>query len=69
MGLGYLKGKVYIALYGGLGNGPVVVSMPPGGGRPTPFMTGFPAGVIALGTAFGRLYTGDQNGVIYRVTP
>jgi hypothetical protein len=28
-----------------------------------------PAGVIALGTARGSLYAGDQSGVIYRVTP
>jgi glucose/arabinose dehydrogenase len=69
MGLGYLKGKLYVALYGGLGKGPVVVSMPPGGGPPTPFVSGFPAPVIALGTAGGNLYAGDQSGVIYRVTP
>jgi glucose/arabinose dehydrogenase len=69
MGLGYLNGKLYIALYGGLGKGPVVVSMPPGGGRPTPFLSGFPAGVIALGTDGRNLYAGDQSGVIYRVTP
>jgi glucose/arabinose dehydrogenase len=69
MGLGYLKGKVYVALYGGLGKGPVVVSMPPGGGTATPFLSGFPAGVIALGTAGGDLYAGDQSGAIYRVTP
>jgi glucose/arabinose dehydrogenase len=69
MGLGYLNGKLYVALYGGLGSGPVVVSMPPGGGTPTPFLSGFPAGVIALGIVGGDLYTGDQSGVIYRVTP
>ncbi len=69
MGLAYLGGKVYVALYGGLGRGPVVVSMPPGGGRPTPFVSGFPAGVIALGSAGGSLYAGDQSGAIYRVTP
>ena len=69
MGLGYLNGKVYVALYGGLGKGPVVVSMPPSGGTPTPFLSGFPAGVIALGIAGGNLYAGDQSGVIYRVTP
>ena len=69
MGLGYLNGKLYIALYGGLGKGPVVVSMPPGGGTPTPFVSRFPAGVIALGTAGGSLYAGVQSGVIYRVTP
>jgi glucose/arabinose dehydrogenase len=69
MGLGYLNGKLFVALYGGLGKGPVVVSMPPGGGTPTPFLSGFPAPVIALGTAGGNLYAGDQRGVIYRVTP
>ena len=69
MGLGYLNGKLYVALYGGLGKGPVVVSMPPSGGAPTPVLSGFPAPVIALGTAGGNLYTGDQSGVIYRVTP
>jgi glucose/arabinose dehydrogenase len=69
MGLGYLNGKLYVALYGGLGKGPVVVSMPPSGGTPTPFLSGFPAGVIALGTAGGNIYAGDQSGVIYRVRP
>jgi glucose/arabinose dehydrogenase len=69
MGLGYLNGKLYVALYGGLGKGPVVVSMPPSGGTPTPFLSGFHAGVIALGIAGGNLYAGDQSGVIYRVTP
>jgi glucose/arabinose dehydrogenase len=69
MGLAYLNGKVYIALYGGLGSGPVVVSMPPGGGRATPFLSGFPAPVIALGTRSGDLYAGDQSGRIYRVRP
>ncbi|HEY5660651.1 MAG TPA: hypothetical protein VIR59_07680 [Gaiellaceae bacterium] len=69
MGLGYLSGKLYVALYGGLGQGPVVVSMPPGGGKPTPFVSGFRSPVIALGVAGGKLYAGVQGGVIYRVTP
>jgi glucose/arabinose dehydrogenase len=69
MGLGFVKGRVYIALYGGLGKGPEVVSMPEAGGRLTPFLTGYSAPVIAVGTAGGRLYTGDQGGSIYRVTP
>jgi glucose/arabinose dehydrogenase len=68
MGLGYLNGKVYVALYGGLGKGPVVVSMPPTGGKTTLVMSRFPAPVIALGIAGGNLYTGDQSGAIYRVT-
>jgi len=69
MGLGLVKGRLYIALYGGLGQGPEVVSMPAAGGRATPFLTGYGASVIAVGTAGGRLYTGDQGGSIYRVTP
>jgi hypothetical protein len=69
MGLGYLKGTLYVALYGGLGKGPVVVSMPPGGGELKPFLSRFPAPVIALGTFGGNLYVGDQSGVIYRVRP
>jgi hypothetical protein len=60
---------VYVALYGGLGKGPVVVSMPPTGGKPKVFLSGFPAPVIALGTVGGSLYAGDQSGVIYRVRP
>ncbi len=69
MGLGYLKGTLYVALYGGLGKGPVVVSMPPEGGKPKPFLSRFPAPVIAVGTFGGNLYAGDQSGVIYRVRP
>jgi glucose/arabinose dehydrogenase len=69
MGLGFLEGKLYIALYGGLGEGSEVVSMPSAGGRLTPFLTGYPENVIAVGTAGGKLYTGDQGGSIYRVTP
>ena len=69
MGLGYLNGKLYIALYGGLGKGPVVVTMPPGGGTPTPFLSGFRSPVIALGIVGRSLYAGVQSGVIYRVTP
>jgi glucose/arabinose dehydrogenase len=69
MGLGFVRGRLYIALYGGLGHGPEVVSMPQAGGRLTPFLTGYGAPVIAVGTAGGRLYTGDQGGSIYRVTP
>lgn len=69
MGLAYLNGRLYVALYGGLGKGSLVVSMPPNGGTPAPFLSGFSAPVIALGAEGGDLYTGDQSGVIYRVTP
>jgi glucose/arabinose dehydrogenase len=69
MGLGFVNGRVYIALYGGLGKGSEVVSMPAAGGRLTPFLTGFDSPVIAVGTVGHALYTGDQGGSIYRVTP
>ena len=69
MGLGYLRGKLYVAFYVGLGKGSIVASMPPGGGKPTPFLAGFTTSVIALGTAGGSLYAGDQGGGVYRVTP
>jgi glucose/arabinose dehydrogenase len=69
MGLGYVKGRLYIALYGGLGKGSEVVSMPPTGGKLTPFLTEYGAPVIAVGTVGGKLYTGDQSGAIYRVAP
>jgi glucose/arabinose dehydrogenase len=69
MGLAYLDGKVWIALYGGLGEGPVVASMPPKGGKLTPVVSRFPAGVIALGAIDRYLYAGDQSGAIYRVRP
>ena len=59
MGLAYLDGKVYIALYVGLGKGPVVASMPPKGGTLTPLVSGFPAGVIALGAVGRYLYAGE----------
>jgi glucose/arabinose dehydrogenase len=69
MGLGFMKGRLYIALYGGLGKGSEVVSMPEAGGRLTPFLTGYSASVIAVGAVGGTLYTGDQGGSIYRVKP
>jgi len=69
MGLGYVRGRLYIALYGGVGTGSEVVSMPAAGGRVKPFLTGYTAPVIAVGVIGGRLYTGDQGGAIYRVTP
>lgn len=69
MGLGYVKGRLYVALYGGVGTGSEVVSMPAAGGRVTPFLTGYTTPVIAVGVVGGKLYTGDQGGAIYRVTP
>jgi len=69
MGLGYLDGRLYVALFTGLGKGPEVVSLPVRGGRVVPFLTRFPAPIIALGTHGGRVYVGDAAGTIYSVAP
>ena len=69
MGLGALGGKLYIALFGGTGKGPEVVSMPQSGGKFKPFLTGFVAPVVALGVHAGKLYVGDLTGAVYSVKP
>jgi glucose/arabinose dehydrogenase len=69
MGLGAIGKRLYIALFGGLGTGPEVVSVPLGGGQATPFLTGYAAPVLAIGTHKGWLYTGDLTGAVYRVKP
>ncbi len=69
MGLGAIGKKLYVALFGGLGTGPTVVSVPLKGGDPTPFLTGYAAPVVALGVNKGWVYTGDLTGAVYRVKP
>jgi glucose/arabinose dehydrogenase len=69
MGLAGIRGKLYVALFNGLGKGPAVVAMPLSGGRYSPALVGFVAPVVALGAHGGRLYTGDLTGAIYTVTP
>ncbi|HZP72008.1 MAG TPA: hypothetical protein VFA97_01395 [Gaiellaceae bacterium] len=69
MGLAPLGGKLYVALFGGTGKGPEVVSMPTAGGSFTPFVTGFVAPVVALGAHDGAVYAGDLTGAVYRVKP
>jgi glucose/arabinose dehydrogenase len=68
MGLASSGTKLYVALFGGTGHGPEVVAMPTGGGSFTPFLTGFAAPVVALGTHAGAVYCGDLTGAIYRTT-
>jgi glucose/arabinose dehydrogenase len=69
MGIGSIEKTLYIALYNGTSHsdGPEVVTMPTKGGKPKPFITGFRASVIALGTHEGSVYAGDQTGTIYKV--
>ena len=69
MGLGAIGKRLYVALFGGLGTGPEVVSVPLGGGKATPFLTGYVAPVLAIGVHNGWLYTGDLTGAVYRVKP
>ena len=69
MGLAALGGRLYVALFLGLGKGPEVVSMPLSGGRYAPALTGFAAPVVALGSHAGRIYAGDLTGSVYSVIP
>ncbi len=68
-GLGYVGKRLYVGLFGGTGKGPDVVSMPTAGGPYKPFLTGFVAPVVAVGTHNGQLYVGDLTGAVYRVKP
>jgi glucose/arabinose dehydrogenase len=67
MGLGVSGTRLYVALFGGTGRGPDVVSMSTKGGLSTPFLTGFVAPVVALTTHDGMLYVGDLTGAVYGV--
>ena len=69
MGLAPLGSKLYVALFGGTGKGPEVVSLPASGGAYTPLLTGFVAPVVALGVHAGRVYAGDLTGAVYSVKP
>lgn len=69
MGIGAIGQKLYVALFGGLGKGPVVASMTSRGKQIKPFLSGFAAPVVALGTHKGTVYTGDLTGSIYNVKP
>jgi hypothetical protein len=67
MGMSASGSTLYVALFGGLRGKPEVVTVPAAGGRPTPFLTGFVAPVLASGINAGNLYVGDLTGSIYRV--
>jgi glucose/arabinose dehydrogenase len=58
---------LYIALFGGTGRGPEVVTIAAHGGKWKPFLTGFAAPVVAVGAAGNHVYAGDLTGSIYRV--
>jgi glucose/arabinose dehydrogenase len=67
MGISPIGQTLYVALFGGLGTGPEVVSMNTSGKQVKPFLTGYAAPVLAVGTRKGNVYTGDLTGAIYRV--
>ena len=67
MGMSPIGQTLYVALFGGLGQGPVVVSMNSAGKQIKPFLSGYVAPVLAVGTRKGNVYTGDLTGAIYRV--
>jgi glucose/arabinose dehydrogenase len=69
MGIQAVGNTLYVALFGGIGkSGPEVVTLPAkSGAKPTPFLTGFAAPVVALGISGGFLYAGDLTGSVYRV--
>jgi glucose/arabinose dehydrogenase len=69
MGLAALRSRLYVALFGGDGKGPEVVSMPLSGGAYKPALLGFPAPVVALGSDAGRIYVGDLTGSVYSSRP
>jgi glucose/arabinose dehydrogenase len=70
MGLGILKGRLYISLFGGIGKtGPEVVSMSVHGGKTKPVLTGFVAPIVALATHNGFVYVGELTGQVFRVKP
>ncbi len=68
MGISPIGQTLYVALFGGLVPGnPVVVSMNTNGKQVKPFLSGYAAPVLAVGTRKGNVYTGDLTGAIYRV--
>jgi glucose/arabinose dehydrogenase len=69
MGIQAVGNTLYVALFGGIGkSGPEVVTIPAkSGAKPTPFLTGFVAPVVAVGISGGALYAGDLTGSVYKV--
>jgi glucose/arabinose dehydrogenase len=68
MGISPIGQTLYVALFGGLTpEHPVVVSMNTAGKQIKPFLSGYVAPVLAVGTRSGNVYTGDLTGAIYRV--
>jgi glucose/arabinose dehydrogenase len=69
MGLGIIGDTLYVALFGGLGSGPEVVSVPVAGGAttPKPVLTGFAAPIVGLGAQGKSIYVGELTGTVYKL--
>jgi hypothetical protein len=70
MGLGIIGQTLYMSSFlstTGKGPGGEVLSMPVGGGTPTPVMTGFVAPVVGLGVSGGFVYVGELTGQVFRL--
>jgi glucose/arabinose dehydrogenase len=70
-GIDHIGNQLYVALFGGLGNGPEAVQISPTNPNAPikPVLTGYVAPIVALGANKGRIYTGDLTGSIYSVQP
>lgn len=68
-GIAAIGQRLYVALFGGIGAGPAVVSQSTSGGPPSPVLSGYVAPVVAVGTYHGWVYSGDLTGAVYRVKP
>jgi glucose/arabinose dehydrogenase len=68
MGIQAIGNQLYVVLFGGLGKGPEVVTMPAKrGAKPQPFVTGFGAPIVGLGIINGQMYIGDVAGNVWKV--
>lgn len=70
-GIDHIGNQLYVALFGGTGNGPEAVSISPTNPNAPikPVLTGYVAPIVALGAYRGRIYTGDLTGAVYSVKP
>jgi glucose/arabinose dehydrogenase len=66
MGLAIIGKKLFISEFGGSKPGQVV-SMPVGGGKITPAVTGFVAPVVGLAASGHSLYIGELTGQVFKV--
>jgi glucose/arabinose dehydrogenase len=67
MGMAAVGPTLYVAMFTGTGDGPMVASLPARrGATPTPVLR-FALPVVSVGVFGGQLYAGDVTGTVYRV--